>query len=322
MIGHCGYFGAGKTMAMTQFLLQKLKNPRNIVIANYRIEGAHLYIPSFEDFMDFLAFLYDAQTRKEPRLRGKNIFIGIDEASVWFDSRNFKSFPENLKAFIRQLRKLRTEIHFTTQSANTVDVGFRRLTEYWIYHTRPLYWMDQDVEIFDESGKVVVDVVKIPRWFNVYGYSHKWILNPENAIPDPSAGAEYLGRDGFYKMCSKTHRMYDSTEIVLKDTGGLGGRSKSVQPSVWLDRMMPQRHNAVEIAPPMFSPSSPPTIEKKPRGFLTALFRDCSGSVKRFLKISKPKKIGMNFSRKKISESSPLIKGEPKKKRNFFFTPL
>jgi hypothetical protein len=52
----------------------------------------------------------------------------LDEAMIWFNSRNFGKFPPEVLSFLAQSRKNGVDMMFTAQSFMGVDTNFRRLT--------------------------------------------------------------------------------------------------------------------------------------------------------------------------------------------------
>lgn len=69
-----------------------------------------------------------------------NCLILVDELQMFADSRNFKSFGDNLKFFFSQHRKFKTDFIYATQSPDTVDKRIRSLTDKLYYIDRT--WFD------------------------------------------------------------------------------------------------------------------------------------------------------------------------------------
>jgi hypothetical protein len=205
MIAFCGYPGTGKTINMTHFL-KKQWDRGAVVVTNYECKFADYVAPDFREFIQFLETLYSIAVEKNAPVFSVPCYIGLDEASVMLNARNFKNFPEVLIDFIPQMRKVGVNICYTTQSPYYTDVNLRRLTDEWRWHWK-----------------------FFPSWS--WGWTHRYRLNPEN--PDHHAvgsmGNERITR--FPRIwtnwtLSSIAQLYNTYQIVLRRSGEVFLRSE------------------------------------------------------------------------------------------------
>lgn len=100
---YCGRQGAGKTMAMTEYL-ERMRElyPEAIIVTNY---GYSNQDKEFTDWNDFF----------EIRNAEKGVIFAIDEIQNEFSSSAWNKFPETLLQVITQQRKQRIKIVCTSQ---------------------------------------------------------------------------------------------------------------------------------------------------------------------------------------------------------------
>jgi len=100
---YCGRQGAGKTMAMTEYL-ERMRElyPDVMIITNY---GYIHQSQEFSDWSDFLSI----------RNGTDGIIFAIDEIQNEFSSASWNKFPESLLQVITQQRKQRIKIVCTSQ---------------------------------------------------------------------------------------------------------------------------------------------------------------------------------------------------------------
>lgn len=100
---YCGRQGAGKTMAMTEYLdRMKKKYPDAIIITNYGYKGQHYAMKGWRDLVEI-------------RNGVKGVIFAIDEIQNEFDSTKWKDFPEQLLSQVTMQRKQRIKIVATSQ---------------------------------------------------------------------------------------------------------------------------------------------------------------------------------------------------------------
>jgi hypothetical protein len=201
MIAYCGDFGSGKTAHMVSDL-EKYASPSTYIISNFTLSFASANIYEMNEFVEFLEFIFWEKRNKSNVLKGKRIFISIDEAQIWFNARNFKTFPPGLLDFICQLRKLDSEIFFTVQRPSMIDKNFRTFVDTWQNYERPLYAFDR----YDTDG------IKKPRWFNRWGSVRYYDLGDEATSIYNAVQIKHK----FTWLSDRPHLYYDSTEMVTK----------------------------------------------------------------------------------------------------------
>ncbi|MEK5234097.1 zonular occludens toxin domain-containing protein [Lysinibacillus sp. FSL K6-0232] len=111
---YCGQQGAGKTIAMTEYLERMRKRyPNVMIITNYG------YIHQTREFNDWKDFF-------EIRNGADGVIFAIDEIQNEFNNRSWKNFPEELMSEITQQRKQKVKIVCTAQEYLDVAVQLRR----------------------------------------------------------------------------------------------------------------------------------------------------------------------------------------------------
>lgn len=158
-----GLMGSGKTYLMTLKAL-KLKRQGFEVFSNYYLSFANGFIEDSSDLEIFTSF------RERQR-----ILICLDEAQMWFFSRNWKSNDiEQLKVFA-QGRKFGLRFFYSAQHIAGIDAYLRRIT-----------MTEHNLRRF---GPLIVDTMR-----------------------DGPSG-EYLQKQ-IYILNPALFRMYDTTEII------------------------------------------------------------------------------------------------------------
>lgn len=103
MTMYCGRQGAGKTMAMTEYLERmRKKYPKALILTNYG------YIHETRPFRDWKDFF-------EVKNGTDGVIFAIDEIQNEFSSTQWRNFPESLLSEITQQRKQRVKIVCTSQ---------------------------------------------------------------------------------------------------------------------------------------------------------------------------------------------------------------
>jgi hypothetical protein len=141
MRGYTGHFGAGKTLLMVRDLTTAHKAGA-MIVTNFSFRFAALVLKEKGDFA-LLCSEIVARRESDPDLP-KHIYIGLDEAGIYFAARDWANFAKSMggnegfdpNVFFLQLRKLGVQIFYTVQHPTLVDVNFRRCTTEWAYITR------------------------------------------------------------------------------------------------------------------------------------------------------------------------------------------
>lgn len=71
----------------------------------------------------------------------QKIVIVVDEASLYFNSRDYKNFPPEMYPFLVQLRKLNVSLLLIVQKVNQLDIAFRRVAFEVIEYRKALYFI-------------------------------------------------------------------------------------------------------------------------------------------------------------------------------------
>lgn len=113
---YCGRQGAGKTMAMVEYLERmRHKYPDVVIVTNF---GYKYETRAMTDWRDFF----------EIRNGEKGVIFAIDEIQNEFSSTAWKNFPETLLAEITQQRKQKVKIVATSQVFTRVAKPLREQT--------------------------------------------------------------------------------------------------------------------------------------------------------------------------------------------------
>lgn len=113
---YCGRQGAGKTMAMVEYLERmRHKYPDVVIVTNF---GYKYETCAMTDWRDFF----------EIRNGEKGVIFAIDEIQNEFSSTSWKNFPETLLAEITQQRKQKVKIVATSQVFTRVAKPLREQT--------------------------------------------------------------------------------------------------------------------------------------------------------------------------------------------------
>lgn len=113
---YCGQQGAGKTIAMVEYLERmRLKYPRALILTNFGYIHQH---QSFDDWKQFF----------EVRNGEDGVIFAIDEIQNEYNSSNRKTFPEGLLTQITQQRKQKIKIVCTSQVYTRVVKQLREQT--------------------------------------------------------------------------------------------------------------------------------------------------------------------------------------------------
>lgn len=140
-----GDFWAGKTKNLYQdAFLRKQKYPDWLLIANIPYDFIDLHFSSKEDLDKIIEFinLYIQATNTFDRFKEKDfpyIRIIIDEAHLYFFSRDFKSMNKTHLLMLTQCRKRFIQVDFITQELAQLDVFMRRLMPYVMNYEKRIF---------------------------------------------------------------------------------------------------------------------------------------------------------------------------------------
>lgn len=193
--GVFGLPGSGKSMFLCHAAYNALKHKPFIVGGNILHNGDYdMIITNFP--MDGCAQLnFDSLG-----LVGyeRTLFL-IDEMMMYCDSRNFRSFSDDLKFFFSQHRKFHNDIIWTSQNYDDTDKKIRGLTDKYFYCRRSVFaWLSLvspiNTYLRVEEGSIksgyelapvlVTKLLYLPKWWKLVD-SYQVIGREDLPKPDP-----------------------------------------------------------------------------------------------------------------------------------------
>jgi len=198
----CGGFGSGKTLSMVKFMSEK-KDKGYFIISNFSSKVSNLVVADFDEFVEVLALIMNKTIEGKTGMEhdgimpfGKKIVIAIDEAGIWFNNRNFSSFPKFLTSFMFLVRKLDVIPIYAVQEPDTVDVNFLRMTGQFRYHFKGFFGLICKIKIFRyplanmfwdnkfKQRELGSDMFIFPFQKDIFGlYNSREITVPRSGIP-------------------------------------------------------------------------------------------------------------------------------------------
>ncbi len=193
--GVFGLPGSGKSMLLTNAAYNALNHRPFRIGSNLVHDGRYEHVVT--------NFPLDGCDRLDFDALGKYNFrkclFCIDEIMMYCDSRNFKSFSDDLKFFFSQHRKFESTIIWTSQSYDDCDKKVRGLTDKYFYCRRVFEKVslvspiNSFLDVRDgaiKSGYELAPILQtkilwLPRWWGVVN-SYQ-IIGKDN-LPEP----EYL----------------------------------------------------------------------------------------------------------------------------------
>lgn len=164
--GYCGRVGSGKTYCMVKRALKEKAKGKDIY-ANMELDWA----TQFDRWEDLIGL--------------RNGIVLLDEAGIWFASRNYRDCPSTVMSYLAQSRKQGIHLWYTVQHELGVDAVLRRLTSTIYHHER--------------FGPFIVQ-----------------------SVVDPASGQKFGRR--FHRLRADIYSKYDTYEIVGDSTGQGHGR--------------------------------------------------------------------------------------------------
>jgi len=120
LVGILGKLGDGKTLLLT--ILLYLRHMENYTVyTNYKTTFSDRVATAEELILDLDSEIRDSKIKR---------VFGLDELGLVLQARNFMSSSNEIMSILfRRSRKLGTDIYYTTQSFQMVDVNVRRITD-------------------------------------------------------------------------------------------------------------------------------------------------------------------------------------------------
>lgn len=187
-----GSYGAGKSYnTHLEALLRKRENPWNLLIANTPYDFVDLYYSSYEDFSLLLKYFYRFLLDNNFRLWVDYSYVRwiIDEAHVYFFTRDFKSFDKKLVFLMTQVRKVNLSFYIISQRRKQIDSFVRELAPESIYYTSwqgimsrlkkrdHIYFSDSDMNNPDEA-EIITSTMLLPPFLDRWLF--KWDKDLQN----------------------------------------------------------------------------------------------------------------------------------------------
>lgn len=174
-------FGAWKTKnVFLDSFLWKQKYPYWLLLANVPYDFVDVYFEDKENLNTIFDWLkrYIEETNTEKYLRNWKrlpIRVVLDEAHLYFFSREFKKFATEDLLILTQCRKRNIQIFFITQELAQIDILIRRLVPYVYRYQKLILWFRRQVlyyfktsetsDIWDEINVELIEKeILRPNW--------------------------------------------------------------------------------------------------------------------------------------------------------------
>lgn len=176
--GIFGLPGSGKSMLLCNAVYNALKHRPFIIGGNVLHTGD--YDTIITNFPMSGCYKLDFETLG--KVGYKRTLFCIDEMMMYADSRNFKTFSDDLKFFFSQHRKFENEIIWTSQNYDDSDKKIRGLTDKYYYCRRsPLAWFSfvspintylkiEDGNIksgYELAPLIATKILYLPKWWKM-----------------------------------------------------------------------------------------------------------------------------------------------------------
>ena len=216
----CGYFGSGKTLAMTKKAAEAHQRG-DFIISNYPTTVSNVVVETLEDFLQALKEVYIMKSsgkdicdlfpvkfNRKSKFKGhrtQRVTILLDEVGVYFTNTSYKQWekPEFafLMDFILQCRKLHVEIYGTVQHPGFADAKLRRITESWRIYKKPIAFLPfslyREYVLAPDNPNPETPLDEIAKGFNWLGRQHAWELYDTYQLVSKSAISEDMQ---YYKL--------------------------------------------------------------------------------------------------------------------------
>jgi zona occludens toxin (predicted ATPase) len=193
-----GRLGGGKTYsAVSRILVYFAKGGHVFTNISLNIPACKVYCRKHfrvdikeEQFHPIEMSQVGAIHRHIPRAQGLPVLVVIDEAHLWFNSRDWASTSRELLVYLTQSRKVLVDIIFISQSAQNMDKQFMRLIQYiWRFKDMTklkipgigMQWPLQQILtlMYDHDGHTLMERKFIKRSQDVFDcYDTNALLKP------------------------------------------------------------------------------------------------------------------------------------------------
>lgn len=171
--GIFGLPGSGKTLYLS-YLADRAVKGKNLNFKNQFYSMFRSYEKVYTTFPFSGAYQLDFELLG--KVKFENCLILIDEIMMFCDSRNFKSFGQNLKFFFSQHRHFAIDIVYASQAYDDVDKKIRNVTDSYYYISRWLgtYSRVQPIRsLFTISGGSIISGYQFGTIWEDYYFNRK-----------------------------------------------------------------------------------------------------------------------------------------------------
>lgn len=205
---YCGYFGSGKSMLASKF-----------IVDNYNRYGVNV-ISNIPLNIPYTPLINKSQIENCPN----DTIIFIDECNTLFNARSWKDFPVELIYQLCQNRKKKIMLIMTAPRFHLVDKSIRDVTEH-VYECHKSFWRIHVVEIFDgweRENAIDINMMKPLQTFGVFAKDSYYENYDSFAIIDNVKKEEFLSNSEILQ-----NRVYQGNVIIENNVSIDKGLSKN-----------------------------------------------------------------------------------------------
>ena len=143
IVGIVGEIGSGKSHYQLKHALEQCNKKQKRLVANFKIDTQNSYEYCCRRKLGWVAqhIYHDQHITLSCRNRDDVMkllsypasVVCLDEAGIFFNSRNFKDMPKDLLSDLAQSRKTGADLYWAAQFDQQVDRQFRMLTQYYVF---------------------------------------------------------------------------------------------------------------------------------------------------------------------------------------------
>ena len=197
-----GLPGSGKSLCLS-YIAYRAVNDKSINFHGFHLSSAK-YARVYTNFPCEGAYKLDFETLgKAPY---SDCLMLIDEIQLFADSRNFKTFGDNLKYFFSMHRHDKIDIVYASQSFDNVDKRIRSLTDRLYYVDK---WLFNTIRVrginsfFDVARGSISEGYQYASGFNtkyfyaprLYKYNDTWAKIGNDFITQPVPNFQWFSED-------------------------------------------------------------------------------------------------------------------------------
>lgn len=202
---YCGYFGSGKSMLASKFIVDNYNRYHVNVISNIPLN-----IP------------YTPLVNKSQIENCENdTIIFIDECNTLFNARNWKDFPVELIYQLCQNRKKKIMLIMTAPRFHLVDKSIRDVTQH-VYECHKTFWRVHSVDIYDgweRENAINLDLVKPIASYGVFARDSYYKNYDSFAIIDNVKKEEFLSNQEIVQNRTYSGNIIVNNEVNVSKKG-------------------------------------------------------------------------------------------------------